>query len=273
MISISQINQLKRCPRKYQYLYEDKLEEAPSLELNVGNLLHAGILNFLMTKDIEQAKEKMKLYYNKNIAIFLEEEEEGCEIMRNVNTILTKFKDWWDKQPESKLLDIYSYEVNIISKLEKYDIIGRIDFIGEMKNKMWVGELKTRSRIGDSYLDNLVLNSQSYLYQYLYKKSFPSANIGGVIFLIVRTNLSLKLPNFYLETLYYSEPQVQSWLDDIIAMIHTLEEYRKRNYFPLTNIDYICGSCSFRPLCLCSIEQGDINWMKKNVYNRKEMKK
>jgi len=62
---------------------------------------------------------------------------------------------------------------------------------------------------------------------------------------------------------------MQSWMKDVSAMIQVLEGYKKINYFPLTNIDYACGSCSFRSLCLCSIEQGDTEWMKKYIYKKK----
>ena len=181
MFSHSRINCFKQCPQLYKYKYIDKLIPlgADTKQLSMGKAFHVGIENGSTDAALEFL-EKDKFFMS------TESETDKTIVLAMVEAFLKKF-------PEAST---WEHEVYMTGKLlneQEDDFQVYIDALEEHENGYYIIELKTTSRIDQTYIDKLDFNDQVNRYYYFAEKQLKKPILGIKYYVIKKPLLRQKM--------------------------------------------------------------------------------
>lgn len=173
MYSHSRINCFKQCPMLFKYKYIDKLVPlgADTKPLSMGKAFHVGI---------ENCSSQAALDYMNNDEYFMSQENENDKVivLAMVDAFLKRF-------PEAKTWEHEKYMTG--KMIEDNDFQLYIDGLEKHGDGYYIIELKTASRVDQTYIDKLDFNDQISRYYYMAEQN--GYKILGVKYYVVKKPL------------------------------------------------------------------------------------
>lgn len=173
MYSHSRINCFKQCPMLFKYKYIDKLVPlgADTKPLSMGKAFHVGI---------ENCSSQAALDYMNNDEYFMSQENENDKVivLAMVDAFLKRF-------PEAKTWEHEKYMTG--KMIEDNDFQLYIDGLEKHGDGYYIIELKTASRVDQTYIDKLDFNDQISRYYYMAEQN--GYKILGIKYYVVKKPL------------------------------------------------------------------------------------
>lgn len=173
MYSHSRINCFKQCPMLFKYKYIEKLVPlgADTKPLSMGKAFHVGI---------ENCSSQAALDYMNNDEYFMSQENENDKVivLAMVDAFLKRF-------PEAKTWEHEKYMTG--KMIEDNDFQLYIDGLEKHGDGYYIIELKTASRVDQTYIDKLDFNDQISRYYYMAEQN--GYKILGVKYYVVKKPL------------------------------------------------------------------------------------
>ena len=240
MYSHSRINCFKLCPKLYEYKYIEKLVPlgADTKALSMGKAFHTGI---------EHGSSDAALEFMEKDEYFMSQESENDKIicLAMVDAFLKKF-------PEAKT---WEHEKHLVgSMVDKDDFQLYLDGLEKDGDGYWIIELKTASKIDETYVDKLDFNDQISRYYYMAKKE--GLKIHGIKYYVVKKPLLRQKKNESVEQ--YRERLVERIMEEdsiFYTEIHrTPEQISECIEDTKYDIEVIKNTTRFtKNLCACSM--------------------
>ena len=173
MYSHSRINCYKQCPQLFKYKYIDKLVPlgADTKALSMGKAFHVGI---------ENCSSQAALEYMEKDEYFMSQESENDKVivLAMVDAFLKKF-------PEAKTWEHEKYLTGKMIKDDDFQLY--IDGLEKHSNGYYIIELKTASKVDETYINKLDFNDQISRYYYMAEQN--GYKILGVKYYVVKKPL------------------------------------------------------------------------------------
>jgi len=303
--SVSKINCINRCKKKYEYSYIRNLEKiVPDIRLSKGSLIHSSLENYYNKLDWTKPLDEYQRHVEKTFEgeDYKEQMELVTEAYRIVRSYLTHYSD--------ERLEVLAVELPFELPIGDFNYVGIIDLIyKDNAGDVWVCDHKTVKIIPDE--SQAVTNLQTSLYYGVAHKL--GYNPTGIEFNYIRTKSPTKpkilkngtLSKAKLDTdvgTYKSVIKSAGLNEDDYADVLASLEYnvffkrvrlpkpknllasavtefknscitiRDTTVFPRSmnmNCDW---DCSYQELCHAELRGIDIEYIEKSLYKQKEEK-
>lgn len=183
MYSHSRINCFKQCPMLFKYKYIDKLVPlgADTKPLSMGKAFHVGI---------EKCSSDAALEYMEQDEYFMSQESENDKVivLAMVDAFLKKF-------PEAKTWEHEKYLTGKMIKDNDFQLY--IDGLEKHDDGYYIIELKTASKVDETYINKLDFNDQISRYYYMAEQN--GYKILGVKYYVVKKPLLRQKQNETVE--------------------------------------------------------------------------
>lgn len=250
MYSHSRINCFKTCPKLFEYKYIQKL--VPLMDdtkhLSMGKAFHVGI---------EKCSSDAALEYMEQDEYFMSEEGETDKVI-----VLAMVDAFLQKFPEAKTWEHELYLTGNMVKDNDFQLY--IDGLEKHDDGYYIIELKTASRIDETYINKLDFNDQISRYYYIAEQN--GYKIKGIKYYVVkkpqlRQKQSESVEQFRQrlverimeeDSIYYAEinrtpEQIKECIDDTKYDIETIEKTTR--YTKNLTACSCYGNCPYINLC------------------------
>lgn len=237
-LSASRVAVYLHCPKKYWWMYEEKLQaKGVSIPLMVGNIthrllhqMHIGKLPLEKLKDYDEVILKHYPHLTKQEAVAVASEA------------LTLFSGYM-KEYENDPLEVVSSEMHLESDRRDYLLYARLDgLVRTQDGRLWRQETKTTARLDSAYLSGLKGSIQAGISYVLIKEAIPEKVTGTIYNLIVKT----KIPQYHRSPILIERhlgPMVEEML------IGVYEGITKRRFYPSMLCIQYSRECEYLSLC------------------------
>lgn len=250
MYSHSRINCFKQCPMLFKYKYIDKLVPlgADTKPLSMGKAFHVGI---------ENCSSDAALEYMEKDEYFMSQESENDKVivLAMVDAFLKKF-------PEAKKWEHEKYLTGKMIKDDDFQLY--IDGLEKHKDGYYIIELKSTSKVDETYINKLDFNDQISRYYYIAEQN--GLKILGIKYYVVKKPLLRQKQNESVEqfrqrlvdrimeddSIFYTEikrtpEQIEDCIKDTIYDMQVIENTTR---FTKNLTACSCyGNCPYIDLC------------------------
>jgi hypothetical protein len=302
--SVSKINCINRCKKKYYYSYVRELEKlVVDTRLSKGVLIHSSLENYYSNKDWTKPLEEYQRYVEKNFDG--EEYKEQLELVTECYRIMRSYLiNYGDEK-----LEVLAVELPFEVEIKGFMYTGIIDLIyKDSQGDVWVCDHKTVKAIPDEGDASLSLQTTLY-FGVAHKLGY---NPTGIEFNYIRTKSPTKpkllkngtlskAKNIDTDVATYSEAIRNAGLnpDDYADMLDSVkhnvffkrlklpkptnllksavEEFenscitiRDTKVFPRTMNMNCNWDCPYQELCHAELRGTDVEYIEKSLYKLKE---
>lgn len=266
----SEIATLKRCPRKWKFIYVENLEPLkPSRALIFGQLVHNCLAEYYRGGDILKP---LNTWWSEIVSsdLFVEEIEDFEKKKNELEIILTSYKSFAEENDDFTPVSVETKFVKRIGRSLSY-LSGIIDLVARDKDgHLILVEHKTTSVSPD--FNHIVLDDQIAYYNWALQEIFGERVLYILYNIILIKVLKTKPNNFFFrEKIYRTEKELENVEAQLVSQSRLLREaYRGELNFRNPTKDCL-WDCSFRELCILEMKGVPYYDLVKTQFKRREV--
>jgi PD-(D/E)XK nuclease superfamily len=254
------LEDLKRCPRLYQYRMEGWQPKGENVHLRFGSEFHQAMHDYeLLRADGIEFEEAVFLTVKE--LLFRTDDFRPDHKQKNRLALITAVIRYFDQYKDDKAVTMVlengkpAVELSFRFELDygptpdqPYILCGHLDRVVEFAGQSFVMDYKTNTTTpSDWYWKGFDPHNQMTLYTLASGVVFENP-VNGVI--INSIQLMVGDVRVTRGTTYRTKDQLEEWLGDLKFWILLAENYARNNYWPMN--DTACdkyGGCKFREVC------------------------
>jgi len=304
--SASSLKLFRKCKRKWYWKYIMRLSPKwTDSNLLIGTATHAALGEWYK-KPKASAKQFMRKIKKEHIKLqnaiqisadyFDQDELDKAEtVIKTFQGMISGYVDIYHNDLKNWIIKPSDVEAHFLVNMGDFDFKGFIDLVplNRKTKKPLIVEHKTASKIGDSYIDRLPLDTQVRAYIFGAQKGLGLKPTEVVYDVIRKCQLRRKAdetqddfnerialdyasrPDFYFfrESLKFSNADIDAFVDDL-HKTHNEYEFVLNEGDPLNPASWVCSdhvcneffkTCPFLSLCLKGLDKGT-----EKLYDQKE---